>query len=295
MIQTRIQVAIGAAVIITPYIESALLKLSKGDPRVAYKALSLASLVQMLNYGILLPETLEPSRRKSMRTFLTSLTSFNPFAFLKVYFGENNALKRILTIQTLQLCSDGKVTSDLRQLWSRNQLQWLRETIRDFTVVWGAAVSLSAAKLHPYLLKKLSPFNYSTIGNLAIFAGYTMYGLAQRGWDWVMWLGLILTVPGVNSGNAHAIKAIAVDLATEAGYGNGEFAGMANNLRAIAQSMDTVFLGMLYAMCMRRGFYAGTTWWIAGLIGGGLPQLLMMSMKGEYFKVHDKKKAAAKP
>jgi len=293
VISTRIQVAVGIAVILGPYIESILLKVGKGDPRTTFKALFAVSLFQMINNGLLLPETLNASKRKSIASFFQSLASFNPFAFVKVYLSEHAVLKKLLTIQTLQFCCDGKVTSDLFQMWSRNQLQWQFNTIRDFVVFWGAAVTAGAAKLHPYLLKKLSVFEFTTVGNLFVWAGLTIHGLAQKGWG--MWVGVPFLIPGVNGGNAHAVKAMSVDLAVDAGYGNGEFSGWANNMRALAQSVDTVFLGMWYAMCVKRGYYVGSTWWIAGFIGGGLPQLLLMTMNKADLKKKEEKEAAAAP
>jgi len=145
--QTRLQVAVGIAVVAGPYIESAALKLSNGNPLAPFKIMMALSLVQLLHYAGGLPETL--GKRKDLQGFSEMLASLNPFAFLKIYFGKNGTLKKLLTIQTLQFCVDGKVTSDLFQLWAKNNLQWKAETIRDFVALLGSGCDLWRCRHSP--------------------------------------------------------------------------------------------------------------------------------------------------
>jgi hypothetical protein len=210
------------------------------------------------------------------------LADANPFAFLKVYFGKSAKLKKLLTITTLQYCNDGKVTSDLFQQWARNNLQWTPETTRDFVACWGAAVTSAGFCVHPYLLKKLSTFAYSTVGNLCVGTGLAMHGLREHGM--FMWGGIPFLIPGVNGGSVHALRALMLQVATKEGYGNGEFAAWSNNLRVLAQSMQIVFVGRWYATCKERGIYPGTSWFLVACVGGFLPQLLMMTMHKKEFE-----------
>jgi len=228
--------------------------------------------------------------------------------------GKNATLKKLLTIQTFQFCMDGKVTSDLFQMWSRNNLGWAANTARDFVAFWGAAVMAGGSVIHPYLLKRLSAFAYTSLANISAGFGLAMHGFMENGF--CMFGGVAFLVPGVNGGSTHAIKALSLDLARAEGYGNGEFSAWANNMRALAQSLDTVFLGMwcltwlldldaghdmvrckapqciaaLYARCKERGIYQGTAWFIASFIGAGLPQLMMLTMPRSDFEAPEKLK-----
>uniref|UniRef100_A0A7S0AT86 Major facilitator superfamily (MFS) profile domain-containing protein n=1 Tax=Pyrodinium bahamense TaxID=73915 RepID=A0A7S0AT86_9DINO len=282
LVGTNVQVAVGLAVVLGPYLESAILKISKGDPRSPFKAVALFSIFQLLNNGLFLPETLVQKKRSTLAKFFESLASVNPFTFIRVYFGKSTVLKKLLTIQTLQYCADGKVTSDLFQMWSRNNLAWAASTSRDFVAFWGAAVTAGGAVVHPYLLRKLSTFTFSTVGNVCVWMGLTMHGILEKGIS--MWGAVPFLVPGVNGGSAHAIKALSLDIARSEGYGNGEFSAWANNMRALAQSVDTVLLGMWYARCKERGLYQGTAWFLAGFIGAGLPQLIIWGMPRKDFE-----------
>lgn len=276
VVGTRIQAAVGVAVVAGPYLESLILKITKGDHRGPFKAMAFFSLVQLVTNFLFMPETLAKQKRIAMAEFFSSVASINPFSFVKAYMGKNAVLKKLLTIQTLQFCVDGKVTSDLFQMWSKNNLRWTSNVIRDFVAFWGLAVTFGGAFLHPFLLKKLSLFNYTTVGNLSVWAGLSLHGLMEKGA--CMWGGVPFLVPGVNGGSAHAVKSLSLDIAQQEGYGNGEFSAWANNMRALAQSIDTVFLGIWYARCKDRGIYPGTAWFLAGFIGAGLPQLMLMAM-----------------
>jgi len=282
MVSAAVQVAVGIAVISAPFLESFILKRTKGDARGPFKALCVLSILQLIINGLFLPETLPKKKRASITEFFKSVTSINPLSFLKVFFGECQVLKKLLMILTFQTCTDGKVTSDLFQLWSRNNLGWEAHIARNFSALWGMTVTAASAFVHPYLLKNFSTFAYSTIGNVSVWIGLTMHGLMEKGI--FMWGGLPFLIGGVNGGSAHAIKALVLETARQKGYGNGEFSAWSNNMRALAQSLETLFLGMWYALCKENGIYQGTTWFFAGFLGAGLPQLLMLSMPRKVFE-----------
>mmetsp|Transcript_2072 Transcript_2072/g.6501 ORF Transcript_2072/g.6501 Transcript_2072/m.6501 type:complete len:457 (-) Transcript_2072:35-1405(-) len=288
LVNTRIQAVVGVAVVAGPYIESLILKLSRGNPLSPFKVMAAAAVLQMVTSSLFLPETLARRKRASVGDFFNSLAALNPCGFVKAYMGKNATLKKLLTIQTFQFCMDGKVTSDLFQMWSRNNLGWAANTARDFVAFWGAAVMAGGSVIHPYLLKRLSAFAYTSLANISAGFGLAMHGFMENGF--CMFGGVAFLVPGVNGGSTHAIKALSLDLARAEGYGNGEFSAWANNMRALAQSLDTVFLGMWYARCKERGIYQGTAWFIASFIGAGLPQLMMLTMPRSDFEAPEKLK-----
>lgn len=290
LVQPRIQAYVGIAAILGPYIEGLMLKMSRDNPRNTYKLVAIAAFLQLLNNAKLIPETLPVEQRRPVSDFSTLLQSMNPFSFMKVYLGNNVALKRLLTIQTFQLCGDGKVLSDLVQLWCANMLNWGSSTIRTYIACWGASVTLASSCIHPFLLKNLSARAYMTIGNLGIWSGLTLQGCAQRGE--CMWSGLPIMLPGINGGNAHRTKELARILAQREGYGNGEFAGWSANLRALAQAVVTVMIGMWYAHCQKRGINPGSAWWLTGFIAGGIPQILMHTLKAKDFELVEERKQA---
>lgn len=132
----EVPVLIGLAVVSGPFIESIVSKLSGGRHRFTYLVLALVSFAQLLASGAM-PETLPVAKRISFDEFSASLSSVNPFSFLKIYTGRNTRLKRLVTITTLQNFLEGRCTSDVFQMWARNNLKWNAETIRNYVSLWG--------------------------------------------------------------------------------------------------------------------------------------------------------------
>lgn len=272
---STLQAAVGAAVIGAPYIESLLLKVSGGNPLAPYRALGYFSILQF-SINIFLPETLTKAKRKAMPGVLEFLRKANPITFIDVFRGKNLLLKKLMITQTMQFCNDGKVTSDLFQLWSRNMLHWSAEVARDFVAFWGGAVTAGGYFVQPWLLNQLSTSMYTTVGNVCVGIGLCIHGLAVKGS--CMWAGVPFLIPGVNSGSSNAMRALAQKVADEEGYGKGEYSAWSNNLRALAQSVQTLLIGQWYSQCQAYGVYPGSTWWYAGFVGGWLPQLMMMTI-----------------
>ena len=94
--------------------------------------------------------------------------------------------------------------------------------------------------------------------------------LSHQGW---FWAGIPIISPEVNGSSSHAVKALAAPAEKE-GYGRGEFSAWINNLRAIATACCTVLYSRWYSLRDGRGCGRGV-WWVAGLLGGLLPQLLV--------------------
>merc|ERR1712107_475276 len=58
---------------------------------------------------------------------------------------------------------------------------------------------------------------------------------------------------------------------------------MYNNLRACAGACCTTLLGFTYAWCRENNVSPGYTYFLAGLIGGVIPQLMLQSMDKAFF------------
>ena len=132
----------GVAIVLGPYVEVELLKRLGSDGRRNFLVGSALSVLLGVLELVCLPETLEKGKRRSLSDFFASISSINPLSFLKVYTsGKSNALKRLLLVTTLQSCLEGRCTSDIFQVWARNNMKATAEVIRNLIMYWGAVVT----------------------------------------------------------------------------------------------------------------------------------------------------------
>lgn len=282
---TTVLATIGFAVVLAPFLESLIVKVGRGDPRSAYVGMIALSCWQLVS-TLGLSETLDKAKRRGVSSLRDIVAGFNPFGFLTILTGNNQLLKKFFVIRTLQQCSDGKCTSDLCQQWCRNALQWTDNHLRNFIAVWGAMVIFGGGFVQPRLRKMLSGYSYSTVANLALWLSLSLNGLAEKALGTVaMWGGLPLLMPGINGGNATAVDRLSFEIGSKEGYGFGEMSAWGTNARTMMQSLDIILQGMWYARCKERGRSPGSTWMLAGFICGGLPQLLIWTMKPKDFKI----------
>lgn len=110
-----------------------------------------------------------------MRLLKESLSSINPFSFLKLFLGKRypKALKWLVTVNTLQCCGEGRTSGDLQVIWTKFNLGWTSDAYANFLSFWGLVVAVSGTFLAPALLKSLSPFGFTSLANLAVFAGFS--------------------------------------------------------------------------------------------------------------------------
>lgn len=272
---------VGISIIGGPYLESLALKIGKGNPLSAFKLMLGVAVVQLISYAKYMPETL--TKPKALGSIIDIIVAVNPFSFIKVFMGNNLKLKKLVSIVTLQMCTDGKVISDLFQLWSSNNLGWTVEQKRDFVAAWGAVVFAGGAIVQPFLLKRLSTYFYTVVSNAFVGSGLAIHGLAENAL--AMWGGLPFLLPGINGGAAQGLKIINTEIAKREGYGNGEWAAWNNNMRVLVQSGQIVLLGALYGRCRERGLYSGIVYFWAAIFAAGLPQLIMMTLKRQDFEL----------
>jgi len=261
----------GLAVILTPIAESFILQRTK-NPRYSYLALSLLGLVQLVHNLVVTPETLDAAKRVAVSTAL-SLQNLNPFRFLKLYTRGSKALQKMVTITTLQMFLEGKNLSDIVEIWKREHLGWSISGSRNFVVIYGTLCVLSGISLTPKLLRQLSPRGFTVLTDWMNLAGFLLRGATSL--PSVFLFSVVFMLPGVNGASASALKALSSDLAAAEGFGKGEFSAWVNNLRALAGSAAPVLYGNYYAWARRRGVWPGSVFWLAGLVGSALPELLL--------------------
>jgi MFS family permease len=282
LIGPQVMVAVSAALISGPIVESAILRRSGDDPRAAYTVVACLNAIQLFQNHCLMPETLCEHVRTRIQGFAQLLAGMNPFSFLKLFFSEHTTLKKVVLVQAFQMQGEGKVSSDFFQIWSRVNLKWSDTNIRDFVSSWGAIGAVCNAVMVPTLHQRLNIYDYTCLSNIGAFLGLMIHSAAEKGI--CMWGALPFFLPGVNGSSANATGALSVQLAKQVGYGNAEFAAWMTNIKAISQSLTTLFLGWWYARCKDKGKYPGTTWMLYGLICGAVPQLLVWKMGREEFK-----------
>merc|ERR1712032_542071 len=141
-----------------------------------------------------LPETVNKEDRKPF-DLGAPLKSANPLAFLKLYSEGTPAVKKLVTIISLQTMIDGKNISDLTQIWTREHLKLRMESIRNFVMGYGLLSIIAGAKLIPYLLKSLSVWGFTSFTNFTNFLGFCMRGSVEN--MYVFFGALPLMLPGV--------------------------------------------------------------------------------------------------
>jgi len=292
-IGVRIQTWVGMAIIGGPILEGKLLKWSGGDHRAPYKCLGIIAAMQLFSYLFILPETLVWGKRKTMASFLQSLSSINPLACLKIFQSKNKTFKKLSAVAMLQSLTDGKVASDVNVMWCQTQLKWNASQIRNYNVTYGALLAFNSAVITQRLMTALSRYNNLRVINALFSLAGPLRATFHTGW--AHYLGCVLQMFGANASGSHHVKQVGNHYAQSEGFGNGEYASYTFNLRTFAQSAGIYLLGYFYSKCTEYGVNPGLTWMLFDFLGAGLPQLLVMSMKEEDLEIHDEKLEAHAP
>lgn len=272
---SHVMANIGVGVIVAPILESVILKRTK-TPRSAYAALSVLGMIQAIFVALLMPETLEKTKRVSVRAAI-SLSGMNPFRFVKVYTDGSPTLQKLVTLTTMQMFLEGKNLSDTGNTVQSKHLKWGVNEIRNFLVAVGVLAFASGAGLTPYLLKKISARGFTTLTNVLNALGFFLRGASFN--PKLYMLSTLPTLPGGNGASANAMKGLAAELATAQGFGKGEFSAWVNNLRALAGAAAPVLYGNFYNFCVKRGIMPGRVFWLIGVLGAVVPEVILRSMK----------------
>ena len=271
----------GLGVILGPILEGAVL--SRGFAiRCSYLLAAVVSAVQVAYQLALVDESHPKAERRPF-----SIAGLNPLGFLKLFNpGTPTALKKLVLVASLQSFLEGKNVVDMVQIWQRQHLKWDVLKMRDFTVTYGCCAFVAGQLLTPFLLKISSARAFTTFANLTNATGFIMRGWAEN--PLIFWLAIIPMLPGVNGSSASAMKAIASDHALAAGFGAGEYSGYFNNLRALVGAAASLMYGATYSVCIRRGLHPGIPFWVGGLMGAVLPELIHRTLSTREIREHSK-------
>merc|ERR1711966_86295 len=120
----------------------------------------------------------------------------------------------------------------------------------------------------------MGAYSYSSFTNFTNLLAFAVRGSAEN--VYCFFAALPLMLPGVNANSTLALSPILNQHMEACGFGKGESTAWVNNLRAMTSVIASLLYGYYYSWCSRNGVYAGSTFALIGLLGGGLPQLLMM-------------------
>jgi hypothetical protein len=187
---------------------------------------------------------------------------------------------------------DGK-NMDMVQIWKHEHLHWGPRMSSNFEIVYGLLNIFSGNSVTPFLLKRLTARQFTTLTNLTNTVGFFMRGAAERGSLFLA--AAVPMMPGVNGAHASALKSIATSHAERDGIGLGEFSAWTNNLRAIAGAIASWAYASYYAFCVRRQIFPpGTMFVVMGTLGAFVPQLLLTFLVSDDELEVSKGKAVAK-
>jgi len=270
---SRMQTATGLAMLLTPFIEGRILHLSPWSPhgiKYVYAAKAAIAALHATFVLTMLEETLDVSKRAAAKI---TPDMINPFGFIRIFTEGTQALRKLVTITTLQMFIEGKNLSDCIQAWIRDHLKWSVTQVRNFIVGYGLLCTMTGLSATPWMLRNLTPRGFTTTTNLLNVFAFTARGLAPSS---LLFLSMMVPMlPGVNGASATALKAVAQDIAGNQGFGKGEFSAWVNNLRALAGSIAPVLYGQVYAAAQNRGKNPGLTFALAGALGALLPQAML--------------------
>jgi len=265
-----LRAVIGAGIVVTPFVEAAILQRTK-NPKFSYLLLSGMAALQAAISATSFPETLQEAKA-GVASWLSEL---NPFDFMSIYTRASKALRGMVTITTFQQLIDGKNMSDITEIWKRNHLKMTVSESRNFIVGYGTMCALSGALLGPRLVAGMTNRGYTSFTNLTNTLAFLIRGTERK---WLFILAALPMLPGVNGSSALKLQARCQKLAREEGFFPGEFSAWLNNLRALASVVCPVLIGNYYSWCLKSGFFPGSVYWLLGFMGAVAPELLLRRM-----------------
>jgi hypothetical protein len=274
---SKIQVATGIAMLVTPFVEEKALSVAPMSPNAIKYVYLLMSSIAATHFAFVttqIEETLSAAKRSKDAL---NLQVINPFGFIRIFTEGSASLKKITVITTLQMFLEGKNMSDVVMAWVRDKLHWSVTEVRNFITSYGALCLGAGMTVTPYMLKNTSVRGFTSITNLLNAFAFSLRGMTPSSALFLIMMFPML--PGVNGQSATALKSVAQELANNQGFGKGEFSAWINNLRALAGSASPVLYAQFYAAAERRRANPGHTFALAGVLGAILPQILFWAMK----------------
>ncbi len=242
-----------------------------GDPRYGHLSRAFFAAAGFL-HNLSLPETLPPSERKHVKL---RLADANPFGFVKL-LTRSRALTVLSLAVTLVVCTEGKVTADLKALWVRDVgLSLARQgDFISYSLVLGSVGGWLGARL----ISKIGRRSFTTVACALSALGHAVVSIPQA---WAQWLGFLIMGPGINANNAAALKAYAAQLAVASGMGRGEFQACMASMRSVIIATVPMLYGRLYGMQQSRGEPARWAWWCVAMLGAVLPEVMHRTLGAE--------------
>jgi len=267
---------VGLAIMVGPLVEGLILKrASKGMERIAFLALAVVGVLNAIIASTRLPESLTKCKRVDF-DLMSTVASANPFSAFRIFTEGNPALKKLMTVATLQSVVDGKSMSDFSMIWMREHLGLSVSGIRNYLISYGFAQILTGAKLTPGLLKTMSVSGFTNLTNFTNFLGFALRGLAEKP---LFFFGTIpIMLPGVNGNSAAALWGPISSHLVASGFGVGESSAWTSNLRVLAGAAAVMAYGYCYAFLRKVGINPGYTYLLAGILGAALPQAIFSAV-----------------
>jgi hypothetical protein len=259
----------GASLLVAPFAEWLLLRLSGGSPRYAYLMISALGSIQTIYTLFLIPETLEPAKRRP----LDVAGALNVFGFLNIFRKGSASLRKMVLTTTFMMMAEGKNQVDMAQNLMTQRLGFSSSLNAFYISCCSVAYMLSGWYSTPFLMRSFSTRRFTTFANMAVALGFGVHGAVSR--KWTFFVGLLMATPGINGAPGTKLRAMAADRAASQGFGRGEFQGWCNNMRALAGAVAPFTYGQYYAWADRSGIYPGTVFWVLSVVGALVPQVLL--------------------
>jgi len=259
---------------------SARLMRQKAGARKVYAVAAALALGQASAAAVLLPETLPAGQRKP-------LALASPFGFLRLFTYSKSMTKMMLASLTTNFL-ELKNLNDLYITWYRNEVGVDPEHFRSLV---GLTMIPSGLVLVPALIRQLGMFGFTAFANCTNAASWILTGLMP--WSHsqlkLMYLSLLLLLPGVTGNSGSALRACAMKYGTAAGLSSGEYAGCQANLKAIGGTLAPALYSRVYSYCKQRGRPPALCWAVVALVCSLLPEILWRSIpRAELTKLQEK-------
>jgi hypothetical protein len=247
-----------------------------GDPRYGLLVQAFFAVLGFI-HNISIPETLPPRDR---RVVPIRLRDANPFGFVKLLTC-SRATSTLALGATLAVCSEGKVTADLKSLWVRDIGMSLPQqgNFLSFSLLLGWPGGWIGSRL----IQTVGRRQFTTIACGLSLLGHT---LVAQGGITAQWIAYLLMAPALNANNGSSLKASASALAQSHGaMGRGEFQACMASMRSLVIATVPMIYGRLYGSQLSRGVRPRSAWWLVAALGAVMPELLHRTLSDQDMEV----------
>lgn len=267
----------GAASVIVTASLTALIRQKMGL-RGVYAASAALATCQVFMGAVILEETLPSASRQPFDGYA------NPFTFWRL-FTHNRSMTKMLFASAASHLLEQKTLIDFQLTWYRS----LDLSVVTFRTLLGFVGVCGQRSLGPAMIARLGMDSFTTISNTMCVASHLVHAFMpwSRKPSRLMYLALVLMMPGCNGASGNSLKSWAAAYATRAGISNSEFAGQYANLRALVNSFAPALWANLYLAFQKAGLTPSLCWIILALLGNVMPELVWRSIpRKELLSIH---------